>query len=118
MFNLRKSLLTAVAIFATTVGAFAADAPSKPVAPNITSGNPDLQKLIQQFNTRRDAIIADREALLNQLKSATEEQRKALLEKMQSQQKDLVDAQRALAKQIRDEMRKLRQAAPGGPGRR
>lgn len=55
---------------------------------------------------------------MNQLKNATAEQRKAILEKVQAQEKDLLDQQRALGRQIRDEMRKLRQTAPAGPGRR
>jgi transcription initiation factor IIE alpha subunit len=47
---------------------------------------------------------------VNQLKAAaTADQRKAILDKMQAQEKELVDAQRALGKQLRDELRKLRQ---------
>ena len=72
----------------------------------------DVQKLVDQFSAKRDSLIADRQALLNQLKVATPEQRKALLEKMQAQEKELVDAQRALGKQMRDDLRKLRQSQP------
>jgi 4-aminobutyrate aminotransferase-like enzyme len=55
--------------------------------------------------------------LLDQLKNATAEQKKAILDQMQAQQKDLLDAQRALGRQIRDELRKLRQSQPAGGNR-
>ena len=74
-----------------------------------TAQSTDVQKLINQFSAKRDALIADRQALVNQLKGATAEQRKAILDKMQAQEKELVDAQRALGKQLRDDLRKLRQ---------
>ena len=79
--------------------------------------SPESQKLIDQFNAQRDTVIADRQALIDQLKNATAEQRKAILEKMQAQQKDLLDAQRTLGKQMRDELRKLRQSQPASGGR-
>lgn len=70
--------------------------------------------MMEQFNAKRDAMMAERQALLNQLKGATEDQRKAILEKMQAQMKDLLEAQRALGKQTRDEIRKLRQSQTAG----
>ena len=114
MKNLRKIVFLLSAMSAVTVGAVAADAP-KPAAPKSEAASTDLQQLITQFKSRRDTLLADRQALLNQLKNATAEQRAAILEKMQAQQKDLIEAQRALGRQIRDEMRKLRQTtAPAG----
>lgn len=115
-----KSILILLAMtFAVATGVRAADAtkpkPSKPDMATAVNSS-DLQKLIQQFATRRDSMLADRQALLNQLRNATAEQRKAILEKMESQQKELLEAQRALGKQIRDDMRKLRMSLPG-PGR-
>ncbi len=61
-----------------------------------------------------DAMIADRAVKLDQLKNATAEQKKAILEQMQAQQKDLLEAQKALGRQIRDELRKLQQSQPTG----
>ncbi len=117
----RKCIVLMLAVLGLAAGAYAGDAaaPAKPTkqTPPVV-GNADLQKLIDQFSARRDTILAEREALLNQLKTATAEQKKAILDKMQAQQKDLIDAQRALGRQIRDEMRQLKQTLPSGPGHR
>jgi hypothetical protein len=119
----RKLMLLAAAWVAVIGGAFAADAQTPApaaaaAAKDSAKTKGDLQMLMQQFNARRDALLATHEALLNQLKTATAEQRKAILEKMASDQKELMDAQRAMAKQMRDELRKLRQATPPGGSHR
>jgi hypothetical protein len=114
--SLKKLLLAA--ILAASVGLGAAQTtPSTPPAVKPAdvakvagaAKSADVQKLVDQFSTKRDTLIADRQALVNQLKGATADQRKAILEKMQAQEKELVDAQRALGKQLRDELRQLRQ---------
>lgn len=112
----KLSQLIAVATLAMASSLFAADTPAaakpddkaaaKPAAPG------DLKKDTEKFSAQRDAMLAERQALIGQLKSATEEQRKAILEKM----KELGDSQRELSKQIRDDLRKLRQSQ-GSPGR-
>ena len=77
----------------------------------------DVKSAMEQFNAKRDAMLKDRQALVDQLKNATAEQRKAILDQMQAQQKDLLETQRALGRQIRDELRKLRQSQPAGGNR-
>ena len=117
MSHIRPALVLAAALWVSAGTVYAADAAAapKPAKPDMAavSKSSDLSKLIDQFTKRRDSMLADRQALLDQLKNATAEQRKQILEKMQAQQKDLIDAQRALGKQIRDEMRKLRESTPG-----
>jgi len=114
--SLNKLFLAAV--LAASVGLCAAQTPPstppavKPADAAKAAGASqpaDVQKLIDRFSAKRDTLIADRQALVNQLKGATADQRKAILEKMQAQEKELVDAQRALGKQLRDDLRKLRQ---------
>ena len=83
--------------------------PAKPAA----SASSDVQKLADQFNQQRDAILAQRQALIEQLKSATDKQRAEILKKIQDQQKQFEDAQRALYKQLRDDLRKDRVKPPG-----
>jgi parvulin-like peptidyl-prolyl isomerase len=113
--SLTKLLLAA--IFAASVGLGAAQTTSStPPAVKAAdvakvmgaSKSADVQKLVDQFSAKRDAMIADRQALVNQLKAATADQRKAILEKMRAQEKEVVEAQRALGKQLRDELRQLR----------
>lgn len=112
-----KSLLVA-ALVASAGAVYGADA--VPTAPRMgrpdvpaAASSSDLQKLIERFNTSRDQILAERQALLEQLKNATAEQKRAIIERNQAEQKERIDAQRELGKQIRDEMRKLRRATPG-----
>jgi hypothetical protein len=112
------SWLLVAAFVAAGVGVRAADAPAKPAVAKPDKPAPaDVQQAIDQFGAKRDAMIANRQALLDQLKNATAEQKKAILDQMQAQQKDLLDAQRALGRQIRDELRKLRQSQPSGGNR-
>lgn len=94
--------------------AFAADDARpmpQPKRPNVpaAANSSNLQLLIDQFNARRDSLLADRQALLEQLRNATAEQRQEMLAQWQARNKEIVESQRALAKQIRDDMRKLRQ---------
>jgi cell division protein FtsB len=49
---------------------------------------------------------------LEQLKGATAEQRQQILEKLQAQKKELDTLQREQGKQLREELRKLRQSSP------
>lgn len=114
MANSRKVLLMATTLLLAAGTTRAADkGAAPPPKPDVAASvSPDLQKLLQVFKSKRDSLLADREALLEQLKNATAEQRQQILDKMQTQQKELVEAQRALGKQIRDEMRKLRESTP------
>jgi hypothetical protein len=114
-----KTMILAVGLLLGTGIAHAADVAAPKGKPDVSAiaGSTDLQQLITQFKARRDAMLADRQALLDQLKTATADQRQAILEKMQAQQKDLIEAQHALGKQIRDEMRKLRESV-SSPGHR
>lgn len=102
IFRSTKSLLIAATMMA---GISMASAQSNDGARAAT----DVRKAMEQFSAKRDAALAVRQELLNQLKGATEVERKAILEKLQSQQKELLEAQRALGKQIRDDMRKQRE---------
>ncbi len=112
--KLRFSSLLLIAAVLAVGGLRAAEAPAakekeKPAA--------DVKAAMDQFSAKREAVLKERQALLEQLKNATAEQRKAILDQMQAQQKDLLESQRALGRQIRDELRKLRQTPPAGGSR-
>jgi cytochrome c556 len=107
--------LMAAAFLVACTSLFAADASStkqEAASAGKTVAPAAVKKDMEKFNAQRDAMLADRQALVNQLKTATDEQRKVILEKM----KELGDAQRELSKQIREDLRKLRQGQ-GSSGR-
>jgi len=98
--------LIVVAALAVGTGLFAADAPSKPDEKSKTTAtSADTKKDAEKFNAQRDAVLAQREALTKQYQTATAEQRKAIMEKL----KDIDGAQRELSKQVKEDLRKLRQ---------
>ena len=104
--------LACAALLAVGSGARAAETAASKEKPAA-----DVKSAMDQFSAKRDAMLQERQALLDQLKNATAEQRKAILDQMQAQQKDLLETQRALGRQIRDELRKLRQSQPAGGNR-
>jgi Skp family chaperone for outer membrane proteins len=73
-----------------------------------------VHALLDQFKAQRDEMMAARRVLLERLKTATEEEKKAILEQLKAEQQDRVEEQRALGKQIRDELKKLREERKGG----
>jgi NAD(P)H-flavin reductase len=76
-----------------------------------TSGS-DIRKLHEELSKERDIMIADFDALMKQMKDATEEQKKQIKEKMEAQKKAFEVVTNALHKRIREEQRKERQNAP------
>lgn len=103
--------LMAVTALVAGVASWAGEAPA---AKAKAAAGADLQKLVQQLGQQRDSMIAEHEALVRQLKDATDAQRKAILEKMAEQKKAFEEATAALHRQIRDEQRRQRQnSAPG-----
>lgn len=86
------------------------------VRPNVNASDnaKAMQTLLKQFETQRDQFIAARKAMLDKLPGATEAERKKILDELHADQKARNDEQRALAKQIRDELKKLRDARKSG----
>lgn len=101
------SRLTALCCLWAAISVARGAEPSAPAKPA------DVQKAVEQFNAQRERVLAEYQAQLDQLKGLTEEQRRQILEKMQEQRKAIDAAQRAQGKQIREDLRKLRQSSPG-----
>ncbi len=98
--------LLAAALVATGVSfGWAADSAKGAAAE--AAGN--SQRLVEQANAQRERMLAEHAALTKQLKTATEEQRKAILARLEEQRKNFEESQRTLAKLIRDEQRRQRQ---------
>ena len=76
----------------------------------------DLQQTREQLTARSEQFLAERQKLVDQLRTATEEQKKAILAKMEEQRQAALEASRELAKRAREDLRKQRQNATP-PGR-
>lgn len=74
-----------------------------------------VHEVIRQFDERRNAIMAERKALIERLRAAeTEEERQAIIEELRTERKAQADERRALGKEIREELRRLREARNSG----
>lgn len=108
------------ALFALGMGVRAAESNTAPAksAPAASSAaardkaKTDATKAKDEANAQRDRLIREYESLAKDLKDATEEQKKAILEKMKERKKEFEAAQSALHKQMRDEQRRQRQNPP------
>lgn len=68
-----------------------------------------LHGLLNQFREQRDQYIAARQALMERLRTCTDAERQQILEQLRLENQARVAEQRALGKQIRDELRRLRE---------
>jgi hypothetical protein len=76
-----------------------------------------VQAVLQKFDANRDQFIADRKALLDQLAAAkTEAERKAILEQLKAENETEKQQKEQLGKEIRDELRTMRQQRKSGGG--
>lgn len=75
----------------------------------------NVQTMLQQFTTLRTQLMTDRQALMLKLKTSTATERKQLVSDFIASDKTLLDQQKTLAKQIRDEVRTLRRNQVGTP---
>lgn len=74
----------------------------------------DVQDLVDQFRAGRDALLAERRALLDSLgEGATEEEIRAALGELREASREAIRAQRDLARQLRNELRQLRRDRAG-----
>ena len=76
-----------------------------------------VQKLISNFTAQRQALIDERQKVLEKLKAAaTPAERQKILSEAKKSDEALVGAKRDLAKQLRDEIKALREDRRGLPG--
>ena len=118
-FTMKSSYRTLVlvgSLLVTASGAFAESTtpPTPPSTPNASDNAKAIQALHDQFKAKREQFIADRKALIAKLQGATEAERKQILEQLKAEQKNRIDEQRALAKQIRDAAKEQGRHKPKG----
>ncbi len=110
------SRFVAVAIFAMSA-AVGADQPkadqakdSKTAAAETKAkATADSEKLTEKVKAQRENMLKEYGALQAQLKDATDEKRKEILQKLEEKQKAFAEANAALAKQIQEDIRRRRQ---------
>lgn len=83
--------------------------PATPGRPDKTSPAADVQLLIRDFQTAREKFLAEQKALTRQYSQASEEERKAIRERMKEMLDRLKDQQRLLQQDMRDRARELKQ---------
>jgi hypothetical protein len=74
----------------------------------------EVRALIQSFRDQREAYLRERQALLERLRNSARQDREALITEWRTFNRDNLDAQRELAREIREQLRQLRQRPPGG----
>lgn len=68
----------------------------------------DVHEVLAQFRTLREDYLAERKALLEKLKTAKEDEKKAILDQLRADSSKRDEEERALGKQIRDELKSAR----------
>ncbi len=123
-----RILAPAIALLMSTVGAFAQTTTTPTTPPgrptmtppamhpneNASDNAKAVHALLDQFKAQRDQFLAARQALVDKLKTATADERKAILDQLRAEQQARVEDQRALGKQIRDELKNLHRTKTGG----
>jgi hypothetical protein len=70
-------------------------------------------RLVQQFDAQRVQELAARNAALEQLRTATPEQRTAIIAELQAATQQQATAQREAARELRRELRTMREDRKG-----
>jgi hypothetical protein len=73
-----------------------------------------IHAALDKFKVERTKLLEERTALLEKLKKATEEEKKVLLEQLRLDSNAREEEQRALARQVREELKKARDDRKGG----
>ncbi len=131
MNKLNRILALAALAVATSVGLHAqTTTPPAPPAPPVTPVTPvvpppapkmgkgpnenasanakAVHAVIQQFREQRDQYLTERKAMLEKLKTATAEEKKAIMELLREDKTAREADERSLGKQIREELKSLR----------
>lgn len=83
--------------------------PATPGRPDKTQPPADVQTLVKDFQTAREKFLADQNALARQYQQASEEDRKAIRERMKEMLDRLKEQQRVLQHDMRDRAKELKQ---------
>lgn len=83
--------------------------PATPGRPDKVPPPADVQTLVHDFQTAREKFLEDQKALARQYSQASEEERKAIRERMKEMLDRLKEQQKALQQDMRDRAKELKQ---------
>jgi gas vesicle protein len=83
--------------------------PATPGRPDKAQTPADVQTLVKDFQAAREKFLEDQKALARQYQQASEEERKAIRERMKDQLDRLKEQQKALQQDMRDRAKELKQ---------
>lgn len=112
----KKFLIAAFVMLFACVGGYSQIAPgtARPAANiDLSTLSPELRALIVQLQEQAVELKGLVSAVRGQMKDKTVDERKAIIEQFRHDHAELMAAQRALARQIRVEMRALRRQNTG-----
>ncbi len=84
------------------------------VTPGSSATTPAATDLLQDFQNAAQTAVAARQDCIEKLKTATGADRAKLLEQLRQQEQNLTDQQRATARQIREQLKLLRDQVKSG----
>ncbi len=101
----------------TTTGSMHGKGNPHSVNPNSSAVAQAVQAILQKFDANRDQFMAERKALLAKLEAAkTDAERQAILAQLKADLQTEKDQRAQLGKEIRDELKNLRQQRKTGGG--
>ena len=83
--------------------------PATPGRPDKVPPPADVQTLVRDFQTAREKFLTDQKALARQYSLASEEERKAIRERMKEMLDRLKEQQKAVQQDMRDRAKELKQ---------
>ena len=84
-------------------------------APNASETAKAIQTVLQKYDDQRNLTVAERAALVTRLEAArTEVERKEVLDRLEREQAAREDERRETARQIRDDVRRVRNRSESG----
>lgn len=69
--------------------------------------------MIEAFQAKRETYLSDRKALLEKLKTASEAEKALIMQDLRKEKQVREDEERSLGKQIREDLKKLRDDRKG-----
>ena len=88
------------------------DTPARPGLPGQTAPASEVSDLVKDFQTARETFLKQQQDLLNQLKTASKEEREALRQQLRENLDAWLEQQKSQLQDIRDQAREIKDNVP------